>query len=320
MSFEHYDRFFTFAAAGLGLFLAGVLNLALGRGGRRVWLRVAVTLAACAAVVGGLSAIARPELAVRSAAVVFGVLTVATLAGSAWLSRQVASLVAYFRKPAPRWGLVAAGGLIVLLGSALAFDRADETALDDEMKDLELLIGRPPSQPTDRASAATDRGTRVVLKEPSAPRPADDLAAPEEKTLREASIRNQFIRRGGPADHTNCHGWVFTGGKFLLAPDDVELILKENGYRETHEPQPGDLVIYRQGGAVTHTAIVRYVTEGQPVMVEGKWGAMGVFLHQADKSLYGTDFTFYRSARAGHLLVGLGGSPGPAVEATQATE
>ena len=55
-------------------------------------------------------------------------------------------------------------------------------------------------------------------------------------------------------------------------------------------------------------------------MVEGKWGAMGVFLHQADKSFYGTDIAFYRSARTGHLLVGLGGSPGPALTPIAATE
>ena len=30
MSFDHYERFFTFFAAGLGLFLAGGINLVLG--------------------------------------------------------------------------------------------------------------------------------------------------------------------------------------------------------------------------------------------------------------------------------------------------
>jgi hypothetical protein len=49
------------------------------------------------------------------------------------------------------------------------------------------------------------------------------------------------------------------------------------------------------------------VAEGQPVLVESKWGNLGVFLHPADKTPYGTEFTFYRSARSGHLLVGVGG-------------
>ena len=33
----------------------------------------------------------------------------------------------------------------------------------------------------------------------------------------------------------------------MLSPDDVELIVKENGYQETHEPQPGDLVVTGRG-------------------------------------------------------------------------
>jgi hypothetical protein len=52
---------------------------------------------------------------------------------------------------------------------------------------------------------------------------------------------------------------------------------------------------------------VRYVTEGQPILVEGKWGALGVLLHPVEKSMYGSEYTFYRSGRAGHLLVGVGG-------------
>ncbi len=93
----------------------------------------------------------------------------------------------------------------------------------------------------------------------------------------------------------------------------MELILRENGYRQVSDPRPGDLVVYRgQGRTVAHTAVVRYVSDGQPVLVESKWGELGVFLHAADKSVYGTAYTFHRSARRGHLLAGVGGSrPGP---------
>ena len=51
-------------------------------------------------------------------------------------------------------------------------------------------------------------------------------------------------------------------------------------------------------------------SDHQPVMVEGKWGAMGTFLHPADKSIYGAEYAFYRSARGGHLLAGIGGPAG----------
>src|SRR5206468_7019484 len=113
--------------------------------------------------------------------------------------------------------------------------------------------------------------TRVVLKEPTTLHDGTDWRAAEERTLKGNQLDGQVICRGGATEQSNCHGWVFTGGKFNLSPDAVELILKENGYQETHEPQPGDLAIYRQAGVISHTAIVRYVTEGQPVIVEGKW-------------------------------------------------
>ena len=75
----------------------------------------------------------------------------------------------------------------------------------------------------------------------------------------------------------------------------MDLILNENGYTKQKAPRAGDLVIYRSSGAVTHTAVVQYVSGNQPVLVSGKWGPLGVFLHPIDKSPYGTDYAFYRS-------------------------
>ncbi len=111
-----------------------------------------------------------------------------------------------------------------------------------------------------------------------------------------------MIRRENPTDFFNCHGWVFYRREVLLGPDDVELILKDNGYSGIQDPRPGDLVIYRADGIIIHSGVVRYVTPGQPVIVEGKWGAMGVFQHHAESSCYGTNFTFYRSAVRGTFL------------------
>ena len=53
---------------------------------------------------------------------------------------------------------------------------------------------------------------------------------------------------------------------------------------------------------MAHTAIVRYVSEGMPVLVEGKWGALGVYLHAVEESCYGRNYMFYRSSRKGHQL------------------
>ncbi len=312
MSPEHFDRFFAFVAIGLGLLLAGGLNLAFGRGGRRVWLRGVATLVVCGLVAAGLAAFTRPELAVRAAGVMLGVVALVFVLGSEWFARQLTALVAVLHRPAARWGLLTLTGLMVVLGGVVAFEVADRVALDQQMQELDyVLLGKPETQPTQRALAKTDRGTAIVLKEAAAPREPSELVEPEEKTLRNGHFHGSLIRQSGPNTNSNCHGWVFTGGKFFVTNEDVEAIVKENGYQEVQVPQPGDLVVYRQGGSVAHTAIVRYVAEGQPVLVEGKWGVLGVYLHPADKSCYGTQYTFHRSARSGHLLVGLGGTAGP---------
>ena len=69
------------------------------------------------------------------------------------------------------------------------------------------------------------------------------------------------------------------------------------------------MVIYRAGGPIIHTAVVRTGAGTDPVLIEGKWGWLGVFLHPPEASWYGRDYTYYRSRRTGHLLAGLGGHP-----------
>jgi hypothetical protein len=311
---EHFDQFLVLTAAGAALALTGVANLLFGR---RAAVRAVAGLVVCGLAVAALAALAGPELSARAATVLAGVLAAVGLSGSGWVHRRVAAVAAALRRPAPRWGAVAACGVGLVVAAAARFDADERAQLEKDALDLELAVGRPPQRPTDRAHAATDRGTAVVLREPLSPRAADALSDPEEQVLRGAHLDDQVIRHGEPSDLSNCHGWVFTGGRFLLSGEDVELILRENGYAEVAEPHPGDVAVYRQGGAVAHTALVRYVSEGQPVLVEGKWGTMGVFLHPADKSPYGTEYTFHRSPRRGHLLAGLGG-PAPGASAAPA--
>src|SRR5207302_9873112 len=97
------------------------------------------------------------------------------------------------------------------------------------------------------------------------------------------------------------HGWVFTGGRYWVAGDAVDPILTDNGYREVTEPRPGDLIVYRgTAGDVVHTALVRVA--GDLVLVDGKWSNMGCYLHAPEGYVERFGWTFYRSARAGHLL------------------
>src|SRR5262249_51211334 len=105
----------------------------------------------------------------------------------------------------------------------------------------------------------------------------------------------------------NCHGWVFAGGRFFIASDDVPDILKDNGYYEVAHPRAGDLALYRYGdGRVAHTGIV-YSAQGGHVEVQSKWGILGgVYRHASHVHPYQScQCAYYRTPRGGHLLHGL---------------
>jgi hypothetical protein len=306
MSADHLVSFLPTACAGFGLVVAGGANLLLLRKGFAV--RAVATAAGLGLCVAGAATLDQPGLALATAELLGVALLACLLLSWGGLTNRLATLVASLQRPAVRFGLVTVAGVGTIVGASAYFQWADEQAADEALSELDLVHGRCDSVPTDRGKAATDHGTAVVLKEP-VPRTID-LVASEERLLRTTHLGDSVIRKGGATDESNCHGWVFTGGKFILSPDDVELILKENGYEEVHQPQVGDVIVYRSSGTIAHTAIVRYVAEGQPVLVEGKWGNLGVFLHAADKSTYGTEYTFHRSTRSGHLLAGVGGPTG----------
>ena len=68
--------------------------------------------------------------------------------------------------------------------------------------------------------------------------------------------------------------------------------------------------MYRdESGQVSHTALVRAVCEDGTVLVEGKWGWMGVYLHPVQSSCYGQKFDYYRTARGSHVLTVRSDSP-----------
>ena len=99
--------------------------------------------------------------------------------------------------------------------------------------------------------------------------------------------------------------------------DQVEVILTENHYAPTKAPVPGDLAVYRDGeGRLHHVAVVRAVCDDGTVLVEGKWGWMGVYMHRLGDSLYGQIVTLLHSERRGHVLrVGPAGTVRPSLPA-----
>jgi cell wall-associated NlpC family hydrolase len=83
----------------------------------------------------------------------------------------------------------------------------------------------------------------------------------------------------------------------------VDTILADNGYLPVEHAQAGDLIICRtESGVPSHTGIVRFVGDDGMVLVESKWGPLGVFLHTPETQPYEQQFGFWRSPRSGHRL------------------
>jgi hypothetical protein len=302
MTFDHADRFVVLLSGGAGMLLAGAANALLGRAAARS--RALVVGAGCGLALGGAAAWSSDSRLLAAAAGVMAVGVVpALLAGSGWV-------VALLQRPGVRWGLLAALGLGTATGAAALYQYEDDTRIERDMADIGLSE-KPPLPEQASAYARTDRGAPVPLKRSAAERTGAEAVEAEERFLRTSPFRDQVIHRHKADDGANCHGWVFTGGRYWVTGESVEPILRENGYAEVSDPRPGDLAIYRQGSEVSHTAVVRYVADGAPPLVEGKWSWMGVYLHPAEVCPYGTDVKFYRSPRRGHLLAGMDELPSP---------
>jgi hypothetical protein len=113
--------------------------------------------------------------------------------------------------------------------------------------------------------------------------------------------------RTGPADpESNCHGWVFAFGEYVIDGEAIDTILEDNGYAEVAAPQEGDLIVYRGAdGIVEHTGVVREVSPSGAILVESKWGSQGRYLHAPADQPYWRAWGFYHSEREGHRLAGM---------------
>jgi hypothetical protein len=207
--------------------------------------------------------------------------------------------------------VLAAGG--VWGYEAWRFDRRYDAMMDATLLQMRDMTP-PPTATTD--TARTDCGTAVELDSALAPLSPAELAELERNSQAVRDRAGQFIRRGAAADESNCHGWVFTGGRYNLRGRFVEVILSDNGYTPVDTPTAGDLCVYRDNaGGVSHTGVVQAVLADGGVLVESKWGRLGVYLHAAGDSCYGTRFTFHHTDRPTHRLHGFESDPG-AVTAT----
>jgi hypothetical protein len=289
---------------------AGALGLlwllARRRSGRGGWaLGAAVAAAVAAAALGG-AALGLPELYWLPA------LALAALAGLGALLRW------------PGWRPAAAGtanllsrpwlqgGLLVLLAPVLIVWQASQLNVPDDLSDLtaaqdaRLLDLRLTDEPV--GWAVSDAGRRLPLYTVD-PEYHDQAASVQEETdyLSRHDLLMTAIRLAGPSLDTNCHGWVFSGGRAWVRGAEVDDILNDNGYAPASLPRPGDLAVFRRDdGAPEHTALVHSLGPDGKVILESKWGALGRFLHTRDRNPYShLNCTYYHSERPGHLLRGL---------------
>ena len=134
-------------------------------------------------------------------------------------------------------------------------------------------------------------------------RQSEGAEAAEDTTLSDERLAHEVIRLAGPDPACNCHGWVFTGGKYGVPGESVDAILSDNGYTIVRDAAEGDLIVYRDAaGEVLHTGLVRLVGADGLILVESKWGPLGLYLHPPKAQPWGHNITYYRSARQGHLL------------------
>jgi hypothetical protein len=132
---------------------------------------------------------------------------------------------------------------------------------------------------------------------------AEKLSEVERQYLATGTFDQKIIRIAEPSAECNCHGWVYTGGRYAIQGRYIDGLLADNGYVEVAEPRPQDLVIYRGvDDAVEHTGLVRHLGPDGMILVESKWGPLGVYLHPLDSQPYGVKHNFYRSPREGHIV------------------
>jgi hypothetical protein len=301
------ELFVRFAVASAVAFGAGVSGLGLLLFGPKGWVGRGLLAATGVGAAAGATAMLTPEHAGWVLGVGLGLAACYVLAGVGAVQRRVGGLLRVVTRPRVVGGLVlfaAFGGWGL---TAWQFDRQSVENAEATLKLTDRIAPRE-TVPAD-VSAVTDSGTPLALTVIADPLSAADSASLEENASSVAAYAPHLIRRGPASDDSNCHGWVFAGGRFHIGGRQVPTILADNGDEKVSHPAPGDVCVYAgDDGGVTHTAVVRATLDDGTVLVEGKWGRMGVYLHAAAESCYGKDFRFYHTTRGGHLLHGLDSS------------
>jgi len=200
--------------------------------------------------------------------------------------------------PFSRWigpAFLVMAGLFLVLAPAHILEAVEQR----DALALELSVDSDPGLESSAASTGiTDKGNPIHLYNGATVRDRDD-----ESWLHAHDYDFQLVKLDVDEGDCNCHGHVFAGGRYWVLGRDIPAILNDNGYLETDSPIQGDLVIHRNSeGGVIHTGIVRASGPGFPVLVESKWGQLGVYIHPVDRTPYSGPRNYYRAARGSHLI------------------
>jgi hypothetical protein len=298
---------------GIGLSLAtlGLGHLLVSK--KNVVGRVLVALLASTILVGVVGLVVEPALklvlGIAAGLFLFKLVIVIpmirrTMAG---LLNRLGSFAVRFSHPQVRASLYLVGAIGLTTGGAIWHQQRSEEIDNATVQEFQIQHEVTMANAiTLRNTAKSDLGHRIELKKPADSLVHADSEIAEEKWLRQSPIKDKVIHREKANPNSNCHGWVFTGGRFIVGGNEVDLILTDNHYETVSQPNVNDLIIYRDNeGHVSHTAIVRAILNDGSILVEGKWGALGVYLHEVKDSCYGTNFKFYHTDRGSHLIEGL---------------
>ena len=224
-------------------------------------------------------------------------LVFATLMYCAFIAKSLHGSALVLRRSSDAWMLV----LVAVMMSGWSFYRVHVRSNELIFSGLEVTIPGKV-EPNFGAVAMTDEGTNIPLYHVAIDESVFGTYASKSEE-KYAEFGNALIRRKAADMMANCHGWVFTAGRFLLKGNDVDRILCDNRYYVVSVPKPADIVIYRNdAGAILHTALVQGVLIDGTVITESKWGVDQRFLHLPTKQPYSQLFEYYRTARPTHLI------------------
>jgi hypothetical protein len=285
---------------------------------KSTWLLSVLTITALmAAAFAMIAALAGQSSAIwGSAAAVAGLYVLVVVLPSPVLGRCVLAAGQLARcRAGRRIGMVGVAGSCPFVALALFYFQIEPSSeLTKEMAAaIENTILPPLGEVESPLTTDLGRPIRVLLMPADAGTPTPGRLARLDELLARHQLHDQVMYLPSGWQDTNCHGFVFTGGRYWLGGAQVGAILDDNGYERVSVAQADDLAVYRDpSGKIAHTGVVRGLAADGVVLVESKWGQGGRFIHRHDRHSYpDTECAFYRSPRGGHLLQGVPPAPSP---------